>query len=189
MLITWRPVWEVLCLWLFLQLQRWQVLWFIDPMQWVWSNWHYGNSSIQFSCSVVSDFLWPHGLQHTRLPCLSPNPRACSSSCPSSQWYHPAISSSVVPFSSHLQSFPVSGSFPMSQFFVSGGQKYWSFNFSISPSNEYSGQLVGSSCSPRDSQESSPISQFKSISSLVLSFLYGPTLTSIHDCWKNHSLD
>ena len=66
--------------------------------------------------------------------------------------------------------------------------KYWSFNFSISPSNEYSG-LVGSPCSPRDFQESSPTPQFKSINPLALSFLYSPTLTSIHDYWKNHSLD
>ena len=66
--------------------------------------------------------------------------------------------------------------------------KYWSFSFSISPSNEYSG-LIGSPCSPRDSQESSPTPQFKSISSSALSFLYSPTLTSIHDYWKNHSLD
>ena len=66
--------------------------------------------------------------------------------------------------------------------------KYWSFNFSISPSNEYSG-LVGSPCSPRDSQESSPIPQFKNINSSVLSFLYSPTLISIYDYWKNHSLD
>ena len=77
---------------------------------------------IQFSHSVVSDSLWPHGLQHTRLPCPSPTPGACSNSCPSSQWCHPTISSSVVPFSSCPQSFPASESFPVSQFFASGGQ-------------------------------------------------------------------
>ena len=76
----------------------------------------------QFSCSVVSDSLRPRGLQHTRLPWSSPTPRAYSNSCPLSQWCHPAISSSVIPCFSHLQSFPASGSFPMSQFFVSGGQ-------------------------------------------------------------------
>ena len=70
----------------------------------------------------MSDSLWPHGLQHARLPCPSITPRACSNSCPSSQWYHPTISSSVIPFSSYLQSFPASGSFPMSQFFPPGGQ-------------------------------------------------------------------
>ena len=78
--------------------------------------------SVQFSCSVLSDSLQPHGLQHTRLPCPSPTPRACSNSCPSSWWCHQIISSSVVPVSSCLQSFPASGSFPMSQFFSSGGQ-------------------------------------------------------------------
>ena len=72
--------------------------------------------SVQFSCSVVSDSLWPHGLQHARLPCPLPSPGACSNSCPLSQWCHPTISSSFVPFSSCLQSFPASGSFPMSQF-------------------------------------------------------------------------
>ena len=77
--------------------------------------------SVQFSCSVVSNSLRSHGLQHTRLPCPSPTPRACSDSCPSSQWCHPTISSSVIPFSC-LQSFPASGSFPMSQLFTLGGQ-------------------------------------------------------------------
>ena len=77
--------------------------------------------SLQFSHSVMSDSLQP-GLQHARLPCPSPTPRACSNSCPLSQWCHPAISSSVVPFSCCLQSFPESGTFPMSQFFTSGGQ-------------------------------------------------------------------
>ena len=79
-------------------------------------------ASVQFSCWVVSDSLWSCGLQHTRLPCPSPTPGAGSNSCPLSQWWNPTISSSVVPFSSHLQSFPASESFPMSQFFASGGQ-------------------------------------------------------------------
>ena len=79
-------------------------------------------SLVQFSCSVVSDSLWPHGLQHARPPCPSPTPRVYSNSCPSRQWCHPTISSSAVPFSSCLQSFPASGSSPMSQFFASGGQ-------------------------------------------------------------------
>ena len=78
--------------------------------------------SLQFSCSVMSNSLRPHGLQHARLPCPSPTPRAYSNSCPLSQWCHPTISSSVIPFSSCLQSFPASGSFPVSQFFASGGQ-------------------------------------------------------------------
>ena len=79
-------------------------------------------SSVQFSCSVVSDSLWPHGLKHIRPPCPSPTPGACSNSCPLNQWWHPTISSSVIPFSSHLQSFPALGSFPVSQFFTSSGQ-------------------------------------------------------------------
>ena len=76
----------------------------------------------QFSCSLVSDSLQPHGLQRARPPCLSPTPKACSNSCPSCCWCHPTISSSVIPFFSCLQSFPASGSFPVSQFFTSGGQ-------------------------------------------------------------------
>ena len=78
--------------------------------------------SVQFNCSGMSNSLWLHGLQHTRLCCPSPTPRACSNSCPSSQWCHPTVSSSVIPFSSHFQSCPASGSFEMSQFFTSGGQ-------------------------------------------------------------------
>ena len=78
--------------------------------------------SIQFSFSVVSNILRPHRLQHARLPCPSPTPRAYTKSCPSHQWCHPTISSSVVPFSSCLQSFPVSGYFPMDWFFASHGQ-------------------------------------------------------------------
>ena len=78
--------------------------------------------SVQFNCSIVSDSLWPHGLQHVRLPCPLPTPGACSNSYPSSWWCHPTISSSVILFSSSLQPFPASGSFPMSQFIASGGQ-------------------------------------------------------------------
>ena len=79
-------------------------------------------SSVQFSCSVVSDSLQPHGPQHGRPPCPSPTPWVYSNSYPLNQWCHPTISSSVVPFYSHLQSFPASGSFQMSQFFTSGTQ-------------------------------------------------------------------
>ena len=79
-------------------------------------------SSVQFSNSVMSNYLWSCELQHARLPCPSPTPGACSNSCLSSQWCHPTISSSVIPFSFCLQSFPGSGSFPMSQFFTSVGQ-------------------------------------------------------------------
>ena len=79
-------------------------------------------SSVQFSRWVMSDSLRPHGLQYARLPCPSPTPTVYSNSCPSSRWRHPTISSSVIPFSSHLQSFSSSGSFPRSQFFTSGSQ-------------------------------------------------------------------
>ena len=88
----------------------------------VWPEEFMAQISVQFSRSVVSDSLWPHGLQHTRLPCPSPTPEAYSNSCPSSQWCHPTISSSFVPFSSRLQSLPAPGSFQMSQFFTSGAQ-------------------------------------------------------------------
>ena len=152
------------------------------------------SSTVQFSCSVMSDSLWPHGPQHARPLCPWPTLKACSNSCLSSRWCHPTISSSVVPFSYHLQFFPASGAFPMSQFFTSGGQ-------SIGVSASESVLLMNIqdwfplwwtgwiSCSPRDSQGSSPTLQFKSISSSVLSFLYGPTLTPINDYWKNHSFD
>ena len=148
--------------------------------------------SVQFSCSIVSDSLWPHGLQHTRLPCPSPAPGACSNSCPSSHWCHPTISSSLVPFSSCLQSFPASRSFPRSWFFASGGQSIGT-STSVLPM-EFRVDflwdwLVLYPCYPRDSQEFSPIPQFKSIISLALSLLYGPTLTSIHDYRKNPSFD
>ena len=79
-------------------------------------------SSVQFSLSVLSDSLWPCGLQHARPSCPSPPPRVYSNLCPLSQWCHPTISSSVIPFSSHLQSFPASGYFQMSQFFTASGQ-------------------------------------------------------------------
>ena len=79
-------------------------------------------TSVQFSCSVVSHSLRPHESQHARPPCPSPTPRVHPNSCPSSQWCHPAISPSVIPYSSCPQSFPAPGSFPMSQLFASGGQ-------------------------------------------------------------------
>ena len=102
--------------------------------------WEWG-CSVQFSRSVVSDSLQPHGLQHTRPPCPSPTPGACSNSCPLSQWCHPTISSSVIPFSSHFQSLPASESFPMSQFFTSGSQSIRVSASVISPCNEYSGLI------------------------------------------------
>ena len=95
----------------------------------------------QFSCSVVSDSLRPHEPQRARPPCPSPTPWVHSNSCPSSQWCHPTIASSVIPFSSCPQSFPASGSFQMSQLFASSGLSYWSFSFNISPSSEHPGLI------------------------------------------------
>ena len=99
-----------------------------------------GVKLLLFIRSAVSDSLQPHGLQQARLPCPSPSPRVCSNSCPLSWWCHQTISSSVIPFSC-LQSFPESGSFPMSWLFASGAQSIGSFSFSINPSNEYSGLI------------------------------------------------
>ena len=151
-------------------------------------------SSVQFSHSVMSDSLQPHESQHARPPCPSPTPRVHSDSRPSSPWCHPAITSSVIPFSSCPQSLPASESFPTSQLFTWGGQSTGvsalASSFQRNPRADLlQNGLVGSSCGPRDSQESSPTPQFKSINSSVLSFLHSPTLTSIHDHWKNHSLD
>ena len=147
--------------------------------------------SVQSSRSVVSNCLQPHGLQHTRPPYPSPTSRVHSNSSPSSWWCHLAVSSSVIPFSSCPQSFPASGSFPVSQFFTSGGQGIEvSASASVLPVNIQDSFPLGlTPCSPGDSQESPPIPQFRSINSSVLSFLYSPTLTSIHDYWKIHSFD
>ena len=160
------------------------------------SNWRIWIAlSLLFSHSVMSDSLWPRGLQHARLPCPLPSPPgACSNSCPSSQWCHPTISFSVVPFSSRLQSFSASGSFPVSQGIISGGQSVGaSASTSVLPMNIqdwFPLRLTGLiSFYPRDSQESSPAPQFDSINSSALSLLYGPTLTSIYDYWKNQSFE
>ena len=148
----------------------------------------------QFSHSVMSESLWTQGLQQARLPCPSVTPRAYSKSCPLSRWCHPTISSSVVPFSSSLQSFPTSGSFPMSQLFASGGQS--------------NGISASASDLPMNIQDWSPLGWTGWISLLskglswvfsnttvqkhqflVLSFPYSPTHTSTHDYWKNNSFD
>ena len=177
------------------QLFKWLigvVVWstrFLEIIMKIWDQ-----QSVQFSHSVVPDSLWPHESQHARLPYLPPTPGVHPNSCPSRRWYYPAISSSVVPFSSCPQSLPASESFPMSQLFAWGGQstgvsiEHHSFQRNPRVDLLQNG-LVGSPCSPRDSQESSPTPQFKSINSLALSFLHNPTLTSIHNHWKNHSLD
>ena len=150
--------------------------------------------SVQFSRSVVSDSLRPHESQHARPPCPSLTPRVHSDLCPSSQWCHPAISSSVIPFSScpnpsqHQSLFQWVNSLhevaKVREFRLS----HHSFQRNPRADLLQTG-LVGSPCSPRDSQESSPTPQFKSMNSSALSFLHSPNLTSIHDHWKNHRLD
>ena len=138
-------------------------------------------SSFQsLSCVWLFPTSWT---EHARLPCPSPTPRVHSDSCPSSRWCHPAISSSVVPFSCP-QSFPASGSFQMSQLLASGGQSIGvSASTSVLPMNTQGWSPLGwtgwISLPSRDSQESSQTPQFKSINSSALSFLYSPTLTSI----------
>ena len=145
-------------------------------------------------CSVTQMYptLQPNGLQLTRLHYLSPSPRACSHSCPLNKWCHPTILSTVISFSC-LQSFPASGSFLMSQLIASGGQGVGaSASASVLPVNIqvlFPLGLTGWILQSRDSQESSPTLQLQSINSLVLILLYGPTLISIHDYWKNHSFD
>ena len=133
-------------------------------------------SSVQFSCSVVSNSLRPHEPQHARSPCPSPTPGVYSNPCPLSHWCHPAISSSVVPFSSCPQSLPASGSFPMSQLFSSGGQRIGvSASTSVLPVNTQdcssSGWTGWISLQSRGSQESPWTPHFKSINSSALSFL------------------
>ena len=137
-------------------------------------------SSVARSCPTMRSY----ELQHARPPCPSPTSGVHPNPCPLSQWCHPTISTSVIPFSSRLQSFPASGSFPMSQFFTSGDQSIGVLaSASVLSVNTQDG-LVGSPCCLRDAQESSPTPPFKSVSSSMLSFLYGQTLTSIHDYWK-----
>ena len=151
------------------------------------------HSSVHFSCSVMSDSLWPHELQQARPRCPSPTPRVCSKSCPSSQWYHLTISSSVVLFASCFQSFPASGSFPRSQFFHSGGQSTGaSASASVLPINIQDWFPLGwtgwiSLQSKRLSRVFSNTTVQKH--QLFGAQFYGPTLTSIQDHWKNRSLD
>ena len=144
----------------------------------------------QFSRSVVSDSLRPDEPQHTRPPCPSPTPRVYSDSCPLSWWCHQIVSYSVISFSSCPQSFPASGSFQMSQLFAWGGQSIGVSASASVHSNEYSGLI-----SFRRHWLDLPAVQGTRKSLLqhhnfsALSFLYSPTLTSIHVYWKNHSFD
>ena len=140
----------------------------------------------------MSDSLRSHGLQHARPPCLSPTPGVHPNLCPSSQWCHPTISSSVVPFFSCPQSFPASGSFPMSRLFTSGGQSMRA-SASVLPMNIQGWFPLGLtgliSLLSKGLSGVFQTPQFKSINSLVLSLFSCPALTSIHDYCKNHSFD
>ena len=154
----------------------------------------YEVSSVHFSRSVVSHSLQPHELQHARPPCPSPTPGVDSNSCPSSQWCHAAISSSVVPFSSCPQSRPASGSFPVSHLFPSGGLSIGvSASVSVLPMNPRDWSPLGwtgwISLQSKGLSRVFSNTQLKSFNFLALTFLHSPTLTSIHDHWKNHSLD
>ena len=143
----------------------------------------------------MSDSLLPHGLKHARLPCPLLSPRVYSNSHPLSQWCHPTISSSVIPFFSCLQSFPASGSFPMKSTLRIRWLKYRRFSFSINPSNEYSG-LIYFSIERFDllafQKTLESLLQYHSSKVSILrfsAFFCCPALTSIHDYWKNHSFD
>ena len=148
--------------------------------------------SVHFSCSDVSDSLWPSGLQHSRLLCPSPTPTACSNHIhqvgDAIQPFHPLSSPSP---DCCLQSFRV---FSSESVLCIRWPKYWNFSFSISPSNKYSGLISFRTdwfdlLAVQGILKASPTPQFKSISYSELSFLYSPTLTSIHNYWKNHSFD
>ena len=143
---------------------------------------------------VMSGSLWPHGLQYLRLPCPSSSSRSCSNSCPLSRWSHPTVSSSVVPFSSCPQSFPASGSFPMSQFFTSGGQSIGvSSSASVFPMNIQDWFPLG--WTSRISLQSKGLSRVFSNTTVQKHQFFGTQLSSqsnsdIHT-WilKNHSFD
>ena len=151
-------------------------------------------SSVQFNRSVVSNSLRPHESQHARPPCPSPTPGVHSDSRPSSQWCHPSISSSVILFSSnpnpsqHQSLFQwVNSSHEVAKVLEFQLQHHF---FQRNPRADLlQNGLLGSPCSPRDSQESSPTPQFKCINSSLLRLLHSPSLTSIHDHRKDHSLD
>ena len=145
-----------------------------------------------FSYWVMSEFLRPHELHYTRLPCLSPSPAACSNSCPLGWWYHPTISSSVIPFSFCLLSFPASGSLLMSRL-LSGDQSFGASAsasvLSVNIQGWFPLELTGLiTLQSKGLSRVFSTPQFKSINSSALSPLYSLTLTSIHDHWKNHSL-
>ena len=147
--------------------------------------------SVQFRCSVVSDSLWHHEPQHARPPCPSPTPGVHPNPCPLSQWCHPTISSPSPPafnLSKHQGLFQWVNSLHQVVKVLEFQLQHQSFQWTPRTDLLQNG-LVGSPCSPRDSQESSPTPQYKRINSSVLSFLHSPTLTSIHDHWKNQNFD
>ena len=148
-------------------------------------------SSVQFSHSGMSNSLGPHGLQHARLPCSSPITGACSNACAQSQWCHPTISSSVIPLSSCLQSFPTLGSFPMSQFFTSSNQSIRGLA-SVLPMNIQDWFPLGlTGLISLQSKEFSRVFSNTTVQKHQLfgaHLFYGPTLISIHDYWKKCSL-
>ena len=149
-------------------------------------------NSVQFSSSVLSDSLWPHESQHARPPCLSPTPRAYSNSCPLSWWCHPTISSTVSPFSSHLQCFPASGYFPVSQLFKSGGQSIGvSASTSVLPMNTQDWPPLGWTDLLAVQETLKSLLQHHSSKASILrcSAFFTVQLSSIHDYWKIHSLD
>ena len=150
--------------------------------------------SVHFSSSVVSDSLRPYGLWHVRLPCPSPTSGTYSNSCPSSQWCHLTISSLSSPFppafnlSQHQGLFQLVSSSNQVAKVLEFQLQHQSFQW-IFRTDFLWDWFVGSLCSPRNSQETSPTPPFKSINTSVLSFLFSPTLTYIHDHWKNRSFD
>ena len=156
--------------------------------------WIHPLCSVQLSYSVMTSSLWPHEPQHARPPCPSPTARVYLNSGPLSWWCRPTISFSVVSFSSCPQSFPASGSFQISQFFTSGGQSIGaSASASVLPKNIQDWFPLGwTGWISLQSKELSRVfsnTTVQSITSSALSFLYSPTLTSIHDYCKKHSLD
>ena len=156
-------------------------------------NWGLQANTLCCCYSVAKSYLTlpPHGLQHARLPCPSPSPGVCSNSCPLIWWCHPTVSSSVIPFSSCLQSFPASRSCLTSQLFASGGQSIGaSVSASVLPMNTQDWFPLGwTGWVSLQSKGLSRVLQHHNLkaSILQLSLLYGPTLTCVHDYWKNHS--
>ena len=177
-------VWTVCILTPQIMKKKWLIEFKCHTKQWV-------SVIVQFSCSVMSNSLWPSGVQHARPPCASPTPRVYPNSCPLCRWCHPTISSSVVPLSICPQSFPASESFQMSQRFASGGPSIGvSASKSVPPMNTQGWFPLGWTgwISLQSKGLSWVFSNLKIINPSALSFIYSPTLTSIYDYWENHTL-